>query len=174
MGVKWVAGTVLGAALALSGCGLMSSGSSVESADDGAVAAAGVSGIEAAFTNASTETGSYLRIRPLGMEDMEKGIAPGETGSLRLEAAGMRPVPYVVVGPTADSNASFEIGFANPMPGSCPNATVGGWKTPLCKVGDTATWTHKVDGAGSAVIDVRRLDNANGRTRYDVQVTWAP
>ena len=169
--VKWVVAPLLGAAVVLTGCGL-GSGASVESADDGAVAAAGVSGIEAAFTNVATDSTSFIRVSPSGAQDMEKGMAPGETASLRLEASGTQPVPYVIVGPTAESTSSFEIGFANPAAGSCPNATVDGWKVPLCKVGDTAKWTHRADGAGSAVIDVRRLDNADGRTRYDVKVNW--
>ena len=171
MDVKWGVAPLLGAAVVLTGCGL-GSGASVESADDGAVAAAGVSGIEAAFTNASNEPTSFVRISPSGAQDMEKGIAPGETASLRLEASGTQPVPYVLAGPTAESTASFEIGFANPAAGSCPNATVDGWKVPLCKIGDTAKWTYDVPEAGTAVIDVRRLDNADGRTRYDVQINW--
>ena len=78
----------------------------------------------------------------------------------------------MLVGPPAGSPSSFEISFANPAAGWGPNAPVDGWRGPLCRGGATAKWTYAVPEAGTAVIDVRRLDNADGRTRYDVQVNW--
>ena len=169
--VKRFVGAFLGAAFVLTGCSLGTSAAPIESASDGVVAAAGDSGVEVVFTNAATSSDSELRVRASGAKDPEEVIAPGGSATIRQTEPGSESVPYVVKGPTTDAAASFEIGFANPTPG-CPNATVGGWKRPLCNVGDTDTWTQGVEGAGTAVVEVTRLDNSDGLTRYAVSVKW--